>query len=63
MWQLYVCLRIIDLEFKNWYYYTILAVCDFRLDFDTFTTNGPVDTSETNGGQCQDSLTISTVTN
>ena len=33
------------------------------MDFDTFTTNGPVDTSETNGGECQDSLTISTVKN
>ena len=40
-----------------------LAVCDFRLDFDTFTTNGPASTEEVNGGECQDSLTISTVTN
>ena len=44
-------------------YCLFLAVCDFRLDFDTFTTNGPVDTTETNGGECQDSLTITTVTN
>ena len=40
-----------------------LAVCDFRLDFDTFTTNGPSDTSETGGGACQDILTTTTVSN
>lgn len=38
------------------------SVCDFRLDFDTFTTNGPASTEEVNGGECQDSLTISTNT-
>ena len=31
------------------------------MDFDTFTLNGPSDTSETDGGKCQDSLTITTV--
>ena len=38
-----------------------IAICDIRLDFDTFTLNGPSDTSETDGGKCQDSLTITTV--
>ena len=31
------------------------------MDFDTFTTNGPSDTSETGGGACQDILTTTTV--
>ena len=35
----------------------ILAVCDFRLDFERFTTNGPAATDETDGGLCQDMLT------
>ena len=35
----------------------ILAVCDFRLDFERFTTNGPAATDETSGGLCQDMLT------
>ena len=38
------------------------AVCDFRLDFEQFTTNAPADTDEANGGLCQDILTISTNT-
>ena len=38
-----------------------LGVCDFRLDFETFSTNGPADTEETDGGVCQDMLTATTV--
>ena len=37
------------------------AVCDLRLDFERFTTNGPSLTTEANGGLCQDMLTITTV--
>ena len=32
-------------------------MCDLRLDFERFTTNGPADTAETSGGLCQDILT------
>ena len=35
-----------------------IAVCDLRLDFERFTTLGPADTVETDGGKCQDILTI-----
>ena len=37
------------------------TVCDFRLDFEQFSTNGPADTIETDGGRCQDVLNIQTV--
>ena len=33
-------------------------VCAVRLDFETFTTLGPADTVETNGGACQDSFVV-----
>ena len=33
-------------------------VCAVRLDFETFTTKGPADTIETNGGACQDSFVV-----
>ena len=33
------------------------SVCDLRLDFERFTTNGPAATDETSGGLCQDILT------
>ena len=33
------------------------SVCDLRLDFERFTTNGPAPTDETSGGLCQDILT------
>ena len=46
---------------KPYFLVIIIAICDIRLDFDTFTLNGPSDTSETDGGKCQDSLTITTV--
>ena len=37
------------------------AICDFRLDFETFTTNGPALTDEAaNAHPCQD---ITTLTN
>lgn len=37
------------------------SVCDFRLDFDQFTINGPSGTTETNEGDCNtDSLTATT---
>lgn len=38
------------------------SVCDFRLDFDQFTINGPVDTSETNDGACETDSLTTTVT-
>jgi len=34
------------------------SVCDLRLDFERFTTNGPAATDETDGGLCQDMLTV-----
>ena len=34
------------------------SVCDLRLDFEKFTTNGPAATDETDGGLCQDMLTV-----
>eukprot|EP00094_Tigriopus_californicus_P009738 TCALIF_09387-PA protein Name:"Protein of unknown function" AED:0.33 eAED:0.33 QI:22/0.4/0.16/0.5/1/0.83/6/0/194 len=38
------------------------SVCDFRLDFDQFTLNGPSGTLELNEGDCNtDSLTSTTV--
>ena len=46
---------------KPYFLVIIIAICDIRLDFDTYTLNGPSDTSETDGGKCQDSLTITTV--
>ena len=33
-------------------------VCSIRLDFESFTTAGPSSTSETNGGECTDSLVV-----
>jgi len=38
------------------------SVCSIRLDFESFTTLGPADTSETNGGKCQDTLTTTVST-
>jgi len=37
-------------------------VCFLRLDFETFTTQGPTLTTEANGGQCLDQLAITTST-
>eukprot|EP00094_Tigriopus_californicus_P003564 TCALIF_03427-PB protein Name:"Protein of unknown function" AED:0.12 eAED:0.12 QI:15/1/0.9/1/0.11/0.4/10/0/376 len=37
-------------------------VCFLRLDFQTFTILGPMDTLETNGGQCVDTFTATTKT-
>jgi hypothetical protein len=37
------------------------AVCDMRLDFEQFTTNGPASTEEVSGGICQDMLTTTVV--
>ena len=37
--------------------FVFLAVCDVRLDFEQFTTNGPALTNEAGGGLCQDMLT------
>ena len=34
-------------------------VCAVRLDFETFTTQGPADTEEISGGVCVDSLVVS----
>ena len=37
-------------------------MCDFRLDFDQFTINGPADTAELDGGGCTaDALTTTAV--
>ena len=39
--------------------YLVLAdICWLRLDFETFTTLGPADTVETDGGLCVDKLTF-----
>merc|ERR1712061_6687 len=37
------------------------SVCGVRLDFDTFTTMGPVATTDTSGGLCVDSFVASVV--
>ena len=36
----------------------ISAVCWLRLDFDTFSLLGTGATTETNGGECQDTFTV-----
>jgi hypothetical protein len=41
--------------------YIFLAVCDMRLDFEQFTTNGPLSTAEVDGGICRDMLTTTVV--
>ena len=33
-----------------------IDVCAVRLDFESFTTQGPSATTETNGGECTDSF-------
>ena len=43
-------------------YLSLSAVCDLRLDFEQFNTNAPSATDETDGGICQDILSISTNT-
>ena len=49
-----------NVPFQN--LFTQIAVCDFRLDFDTFDTNAPSNSVETdNAHPCQDILTITTV--
>ena len=52
---------LLILNSKYWFLIS-LAVCDFRLDFDTFDTNAPSNSVETdNAHPCQDILTITTV--
>ena len=47
----------------SWYSNWFVAVCDFRLDFDTFDTNAPSNSVETdNAHPCQDILTTTTNT-
>ena len=38
-------------NFKDYWFH-------LRLDFEQFTTQGPADTVETNGGACVDSFTV-----
>ena len=35
-----------------------IDICFLRLDFETFTINGPVDSQEVNGGACTDTFKI-----
>ena len=37
------------------------GVCTLRLDFESFTTVGPTDTVETNGGECTDTFTVTVI--
>uniref|UniRef100_A0A0K2T5C2 Putative LOC100161421 [Acyrthosiphon pisum] n=1 Tax=Lepeophtheirus salmonis TaxID=72036 RepID=A0A0K2T5C2_LEPSM len=37
-------------------------VCDFRLDFEMFSISGPSSTDETNGGECRDTMMVTTPT-
>ena len=40
------------------FYISHSDVCFLRLDFETFTTQGPLNTLEVAGGACQDTFTI-----
>ena len=46
---------------ENNYFFFFLDICAFRLDFETFQTEGPTTFTEVSGGLCVDTFQVTTV--